>query len=132
MHVLAVVQRLGQAFRRNHVEVLGLLRELGDVVVGALAHTAAKHFAGKERNVVSETQVSDDAVVNRLHLGGPLAITGIGFALVEDDSLDDAYFLGLFGHFDQAFIRLATVGIDLLREPASLLTHVALVKRRIK
>ena len=54
VHVLAIAQSLVEPFGRHHVEVLGLLRELCDVVVRTFAYAAAQHFARKERNVVFE------------------------------------------------------------------------------
>ena len=127
MHVLAIVQSLVESFGRHHVEVLGLLRELCDIVVRAGTHTAAQHFARKERNVAFEAQVLDNVVVDLLDIGGPLAVTGIRFALVEDDSLDDTVFLGLLGHFNQATIRVAAIGVDSLGHPALLALGVASV-----
>ena len=120
MHVLAVAQGLVEPFGRNHVEVLGLLRELCYVVVRTAAHAAAQHFAREERDVVPEAQVLDDVVVDALDLGGPATITGICFSLVEDDALDDAILLRLLGHFDQATVGVSAVFVDALRHPALL------------
>ena len=71
-------------------------------------------------------------VVNLLDLVRPIAVALVGFTLMEDDALDDAVFLGLLGHINQSLVRIATIIIDDVLEPAGLGRHIALVKRRIE
>ena len=118
VHVLAIAQGLVEAFGRNDIEILGLLRKLRDIVVGSAAHAATQDFAREEWDVATETQVLDDVVVDLLDRRRPIAVTGVRFALVEDDALDNAVFLSLLGHFNQATVRVSAILINVTRHPA--------------
>ena len=88
-----------------------------------------RNFARKKRNVCVKPDILDEAVINLLDLIGPITVALVGFTLVEDDALDDAVFLRLLGHFDQTLVRVITVILDDILEPASLSGHIALIKR---
>ena len=121
-----------EAFGRNEVEVLGLIRQLPDVVVRALGASLIRDFARKERNVLIESDILHQTVIDLLDLVRPIAIALVSFTLVEDDALDDAVFLGLLRHIYQTLVRVIAIILDDILEPAGLGRHIALVKRRIE
>ena len=116
-----------ETFGRYEIEILGLVRELPDVVVRPLGTTVIRNFARKERNVFVKPDILDEAVIDFLDLVGPIAVALIGFTLMEDDTLDDAVLLRLLGHFDQTLVGVAAIVLDDILKPASLCRHITIV-----
>ena len=70
--------------------------------------------------------------MNLLDLARPIAVALVRFTLVENDSLDDAVFLGFLCHINQTLVRVTTIVLDNILEPASLVIQIALIHRGIE
>ena len=82
----------------------GIHAGAGAVLIGV------DEFADEERRVLGlEVEVFEQVFVDAFDLGGPFLVTGVGFALVEEDTLDDAVLLGKLAHIDKVLVGIVVV-----------------------
>ena len=77
-------------------------------------------FAGKQGNGVGvQSQVCAEVIVDLLDAAGPFGVIRVGFALVQQHSLDDAVFLRFARGLHQALVRAHPILLGHVHEPAS-------------
>jgi len=113
---MQTVGTVGAVGRRDDLRRVDGLGQGVDLLVHPDAQTLAiglHHLAGKQGHLLGlQLQVAEQAVVHLLHLGGPFRVAGVRLALVHQDALDHAVFLGLLAQSDQPLIGIVAVGLE--------------------
>ena len=78
----------------------------------AASHLRILRLTDEEMYVGSpEAKVSQHIFIDLFHLVGPVCLTIVRAALVQQDALDDTCLLGLPGHLDDAAVRVCAIVI---------------------
>ena len=82
-----------------------------NIMAGATAtHISILHLTNKDGDVSSlQIEVLQHVVINLLHHTGPVGVTTVRTALMQQNALDDTYFLSLFSHIDDTTIGVASI-----------------------
>ena len=77
------------------------------------------HFLG------IEVQVIHQSVIDEFHLLGPVRLSIVTLALMQQDTLDDTRLLGYLSHIDHPLVRIVVVGFEIVLQPVGLILDIA-------